>query len=80
MNMIPTIVAKFLSLPEKEGFTIYDKFAYIIKSIDGDEYYFQCELPNAGYISEEFSSKLYKVISEDIDYEDVFNWFLNWET
>ena len=51
MGNIPIIVARFLALPETKGFDIHDKFAYLIKSVDGDSYYLQEHLPEIKVIS-----------------------------
>lgn len=80
MNKIPTVIAKFLSLPDVEGFSIYDKFAYLIKSVDGDSYYFYEQLPEEGFTCEELGEKVYEaIVDNNITYKDVFNWYKDWE-
>lgn len=78
MGKIPVIIAKFLSLPDKEGFAIDDKFAYLIKSVDGDSYYLYEQLPEEGFITEELGCKVYEAITKNVTYKDVFNWYRGW--
>lgn len=78
MGGIPVVIAKFLSLPDKDGFTIHDKFAYLIKSVDGDSYYFYEQLPEEGFITSELGCNVYEAITKDIVYEDIFNWYKCW--
>lgn len=79
VNKIPTPITKLLSLPNMAGFDIYDKFAYLIKSVDGDSYYFYEQLPEEGFISEELGCEVYEAIIENVTYKDIFNWYKNWE-
>lgn len=79
MGKIPVIIAKFLALPDAEGFNIYDKFAYLIKSVDGDSYYLYEQLPEEGFITEELGCKVYEAITKNVTYKDVFNWYRSWE-
>lgn len=79
MGKIPVIIAKFLALPDTEGFNIYDKFAYLIKSVDGDSYYLYEQLPEEGFITEELGCKVYEAITKNVTYKDVFNWYRSWE-
>lgn len=78
MNIIPIIVAKFLALPETEDFNIYDKFAYLVKSKDGDDYYLRTALQEDGVLTEELGNDLYELIADDVSYEDIFTWYVNW--
>jgi hypothetical protein len=80
MKSIPVVIAKFLSFPDKEGLDIYDKFAYLIKSVDGDSYYFQELLPKEKLINEELGDALYDCITNGISYKDVFDWYREWNT
>lgn len=79
MSKMPIEIVKFLSLPDVKGFNIYDKFAYLIKSVDGDSYYLYEQLPEDGFISEELGCEVYEIISEDITYKDIFNWYRDWK-
>ena len=79
MSKIPIVIAKFLSLPDVAGFNIYDKFAYLIKSVDGDSYYLCNQLPEEGFISAELGCEVYEVVTEDITYKDIFNWYRDWK-
>lgn len=78
MDNIPIIIAKFLALPETEGFDIHDKFAYLIKSVDGDSYYLQDHLPEVKVVSEELANKVYEKVTNNISYEDIFDWYKIW--
>lgn len=71
-------VAKFLSLPETETFGIHDKFAYLVKSLDGDSYYLLELLPELGIIDYDLGERIYIDISTDVDYSDVFGWYVEW--
>ena len=77
MDKIPIAIAKFLATPDKKGFAIHDKFAYLIKSADGDDYYFCEQLPEDGLISAELGDKLYELIS-NTHYEEIFKWYNMW--
>ena len=78
MFKIPMVIAKFLAVPETRGFSIHDKFAYLIKSMDGDNYYLCEQLPSDGFITEELGSSVYEVITKSVNYEDIFNLYKEW--
>lgn len=75
MKDIPAVIKEFLALPDADGFSIYDKFAYLIKSVDGDSYYFYTQLVEDEFISEELGYQVYKAISNNIAPKDVLNWY-----
>lgn len=79
MGKMPVVISKFLSLPNKEGFTIHDKFAYLIKSVDGDSYYLYEQLPEEGLITKELGCKVYEAITNNVTYKDILNWYKDWE-
>lgn len=70
--MIPTKVAIFLSMEDREDFNIYDKLAYLIKSLEGDSYYLIEELPTRKIITEEFGTAIYRIVTEELTYKDIF--------
>lgn len=78
MSKTPIIIAKFLSLPDVTGFDIYDKFAYLIKSVDGDSYYLYELLPKEGFITEELGHEVYEIIVKGVTYKDIFDWYGDW--
>mgnify|MGYP007098877646 CR=1 FL=1 len=72
-------IVKFLALQDVEGFSIYDKFAYLLKSVDGDSYYLYEQLPEEGFITEELGCKVYEAITNNVTYKDILNWYKDWE-
>ena len=78
MVKIPIVIARFLALPETREFSIHDKFAYLIKSVDGDDYYLCEHLPDEGFISKELGCGVYEIVTKNVDYGDVFNWYREW--
>lgn len=79
MKQIPTIIAKYLALPDKENFNIFDKFAYLIKSLDGDSYYFLVSLPHDSKVmTEELGLEVYDTITNGFTYDDIFIWYADW--
>lgn len=78
MNQIPVIIAKYLSLPDKEDFNIFDRFAYLIKSLDGDNFYLLDSLPSEGKVAEQLGEEVYDVITSGFTYDDVFIWYADW--
>ena len=80
MEKMHVVIARFLALPESDGFSIYDKFAHLIKSVDGDSYYL-CEfLVGDGFITEELANEVYKAVTKDVTYRDILNWYTGWIT
>lgn len=79
MSKIPAVIASFLALQDVEGFSIYDKFAYLIKSVDGDSYYLYEQLPEEGLITEELGCRVYEAITNNVNYKDILNWYKDWE-
>lgn len=78
VDNIPIAIAKYLALPDVEYFNIYDKFAYLIKSADGDNYYLQNYLIEEGFITEKLGEEVYKIINDEIGYEDIFTLYEHW--
>lgn len=75
MERMPVIIARFLALPDIEGFDIHNKFAYLIKSIDGDAYYLEEFLPGEKFISKRLGIEVYKEVTKGITYSDIFYWY-----
>lgn len=80
MHQISKVINDYLSTPDKKHFTIHDKFAYLIKSLDGDEYYLYDYLPTEGYIPFELGEAVYCYLLEDskTTYEHIFNWYTSY--
>jgi hypothetical protein len=58
MPVVPECVAEFVSGDENE-LSMADRIAYLLKSVEGDNYYLEEYLTNAGIISQEQGEHLY---------------------
>lgn len=77
--MIPAIFARYLSFID-ENFTLEERIAYLIKSLDGDSYYMFDELPEKGVISEEFGELVYEELQDgNWSYKDILGWYKVWD-
>ena len=78
MSKIPVVIAKFLALPNVEGLDISDKFAYLIKSSSGDDYYLCKQLVEEALISERMGHQVYEAVTTNVTWKDIFNWYQDW--
>lgn len=73
---IPAVIVKYLMYNEgKNKINIYDKWAYLIRSACGDEYYLTDMLVSDKVLSEEFGEEVFEAVTKHSQ-EEVVKWLL----
>lgn len=77
MKSIPLPIVRLLSLPDRPGFNMYNKFICLIRSADGDDAIFLNHLPSKGYIDYELGCQVIDTLSK-VGYKEVIDWCIKW--
>lgn len=72
MEEIPVVIAKFLLKEDSDTVDIYEKFKYMVNSLDGDSYYLTELLVEDGYLTEREGDALCHYISNKMDAKELF--------